>query len=359
MDLIRLKEEGLEYARASWADYVFVSEFVNFPICFIFDFDVVVVQFVDADVFLTNPSTLRELIALNESIVSPMLMSEGLYSNFWCGMTDDYYYQRTQQYKEIYEYESRGHFHVPMVHSAVLINLNDKRSDRLTFNKTTLTEQFSVNANDVERIPVDDIIVFALAANYSAMPMTITNENVYGFVTVPLNADEDLQKDVAQLINVKIMILNEHGVNALHLPRELNAFVEYPSVDKITLDAIFMINLERRPERRKKMEQSFREIGLAVETIAAVDGQTLDDDMLDELGVQFLPGYADPYHNRPMTKGEIGCFLSHFWIWEKMRMENLNEILVLEDDIRFEPYFKERAVALLEDARRIGGWDLM
>lgn len=29
MDLIRLKEEGLEYARASWADYVFVCK----PFC--------------------------------------------------------------------------------------------------------------------------------------------------------------------------------------------------------------------------------------------------------------------------------------------------------------------------------------
>lgn len=274
-------------------------------------------------------------------------------------MTSEYYYQRTQQYKEIYNNEKRGQFHVPMVHSAVLINLNDKLSDRLTFNKTILGERFSLSAKEAERIPVDDIIVFALSANYTELPMTITNKETYGYVTVPLDQDDDLYKDHAQLTNVKIMILNEYDVDALYLPRVLEHFVEYPRADSMTLDAIFMINLERRSERRIKMERSFKEIGLTVESVPAVDGQTLTDESLEELGVRFLPGYADPYHNRPMTKGEIGCFLSHFWIWEKMRMENLNEILVLEDDIRFEPYFKERAIGLLEEARRIGGWDLM
>lgn len=316
-------------------------------------------QFLDADVFLTNPATLRDLIALNEPVVSPMLMSEGLYSNFWCGMTAEYYYQRTKQYKEIYNYESRGQFHVPMVHSAMLINLNDKRCDRLTFNKTILSERFSLSAKQLKRIPIDDIIIFALAANYSQLPLTISNKESYGYVTVPLDQDDDLQKDNAQLTNVKIMILNEYDVDALRLPREMEHFVKYPSADKMTLDAIFMINLERRLERRLKMERGFKEIGLTVESVPAIDGQTLTDEYLEEIGVRFLPGYADPYHNRPMTKGEIGCFLSHFSIWEKMRMEKLNEILVLEDDIRFEPYFKDRAMGLLEDARRIGGWDLM
>lgn len=317
------------------------------------------VQFLDADVFLTNPATLRDLIALNEPIASPMLTSEGLYSNFWCGMTADYYYQRTQQYQQIYNFELRGQFHVPMVHSAVLINLNDKRSDRLTFCKTILSERFSLSAREMERIPVDDIILFALSANYSAVPLTITNSKSYGYVTVPLDQDDELHKDDAQVTNVKIMSLNEHGVDALHLPRELEQFVEYPTADKMSMDAIFMINLERRSERRVKMERSFREIGLEVENVPAVDGQTLTDESLEEIGVKFLPGYADPFSNRPMTKGEIGCFLSHFWIWEKMRMEKLNEILVLEDDIRFEPYFKERAMGLLDEARHIGGWDLM
>lgn len=40
-------------------------------------------------------------------------------------------------------------------------------------------------------------------------------------------------------------------------------------------------------------------------------------------------------------------------------VEKLNEVLVLEDDIRFEPFFKERAANILKNARKVGGWDLM
>lgn len=291
-----------------------------------------------------------------------MVISDGLYSNFWGGMTSEYYYERTDQYKKIYNFDEQGRFIVPMVHSAVLINLNDKRSDMLTFNRTILGEQFSLASNELERIPIDDIIIFALSANYSQLPLQINNEQLYGYVTVPLDASEDFGKEYAQLINIKIMILNdEHsgGGGSVAVEPVFDRFVSQPVADTMTFDRIFMINLLRRPERRMKMEESFKEIGLQVETMAAIDGNELTSDYLDEIGVKFLPGYSDPFQNRPMTKGEIGCFLSHFMIWEKQVLEQLNEVLVLEDDIRFEPYFKERATNLVEEARQIGEWDLM
>lgn len=72
-----------------------------------------------------------------------------------------------------------------------------------------------------------------------------------------------------------------------------------------------------------------------------------------------MPGYVDPYSKRPMTLGEIGCFLSHYYIWQKMVESNEQEVLILEDDIKFEPYFKERAIALMNDAHLVSNWDLM
>lgn len=302
---------------------------------------------------------LSELLELDVPIVAPMLLSDGLYSNFWCGMTPEYYYQRTDEYKFIYNYEHRGQFDVPMVHSAVLINLNDKRSDTLTFNKTILSERFSVNEHDLALIPIDDIIIFALSANHSQIPLKITNDNLYGFVTVPLDSDEELAKDYVQVTNLKIIILNEKESGSIDVEPAFKRYLTYPDADTMTFDKIFMINLERRPDRRHKMEQSFKELGLTVEHVAAIDGQTLSPEYLEKIGVKYLPGYADPFRNRPMTKGEIGCFLSHFWVWEKQVTDNLNEVLVLEDDIRFEPFFKQRALRMLDEARQIGGWDLM
>lgn len=40
-------------------------------------------QFIDADVFLTSSSALDTLIGLKRAVVAPMLASDGLYSNFW------------------------------------------------------------------------------------------------------------------------------------------------------------------------------------------------------------------------------------------------------------------------------------
>ncbi|XP_077529136.1 glycosyltransferase 25 family member-like [Haemaphysalis longicornis] len=71
-----------------------------------------------------------------------------------------------------------------------------------------------------------------------------------------------------------------------------------------------------------------------------------------------LPEYADPYHNRPITAGEIGCFMSHYNIWKDM-IENQHRIaIIFEDDIRFEPYFRTKVAALLTEVRHLD-WDLI
>ena len=42
----------------------------------------------------------------------------------------------------------------------------------------------------------------------------------------------------------------------------------------------------------------------------------MNDSYIEKLGIKMLPGYLDPYKHRVLTKGEIGCFLSHYFIWE-------------------------------------------
>ena len=48
----------------------------------------------------------------------------------------------------------------------------------------------------------------------------------------------------------------------------------------------------------------------------AVDGRTLSKEELRKLNVKKFPKYADPLLNRNLTLGEIGCFLSHYHIWQ-------------------------------------------
>lgn len=87
-----------------------------------------------------------------------MLVSDGLYSNFWCGMTEDYYYKRTDEYQPIYYREETGCFNVPMVHSSVLIDLRKVASNKLTFVPSKIPDYIG---------PQDDIISFAIGANKS------------------------------------------------------------------------------------------------------------------------------------------------------------------------------------------------
>lgn len=81
----------MRYARDLWADYVFQA---------------------DADTLLTEPNVLTLLMAQGMSVVAPMLKSDGLYANFWSGMTEEYYYKRTEEYKPILNREKKGCFQV-------------------------------------------------------------------------------------------------------------------------------------------------------------------------------------------------------------------------------------------------------
>ncbi|XP_064539541.1 glycosyltransferase 25 family member [Drosophila montana] len=330
--VIALKEEALQYARDIWADFIF---------------------FLDADVLLTAPQTLKVLTALQLPIVAPMLQSESLYSNFWCGMTEEYYYQRTDEYKEIYHGDKVGVFAVPMVHTAVLVDMNYAGARYLTFDRQRLVQMQQRSTQQVALYngPVDDIIVFAMSANHSGVPLHICNKLPFGYMMQPLETSDTLQQDLQQLNNLRVNMVYDLGAVPPVQPY-LQRHLQLPEKTKLNLDNIFMINLQRRPERRRKMEQLFVELGLQVEHFAAVDGKQLNAQLVQEMGISFLPGYEDPYHHRPMTMGEIGCFLSHYRIWQQIVQRQLRQVLILEDDIRFEPYFTGSAQRVLQQASK-------
>lgn len=303
----------------------------------------------DADVFLTNPDALQSLISTNVTVVAPMLQSDGLYSNYWCGMTEEFYYARTEEYRQILDREKVGTFSVPMVHSAIMVRMTDAESDYLSYSMEKLTGYSG---------PVDDIIVFAMSANYSGTSLYVSNAVDYGYMLAPLDPDDWLEKDHQQLTNIKVLFTNEFS-RSLPLTAALKEFAVTPSKDRVSLSRIYMINLWRREERREKMLLNFEALGLDVEHFPAADGKLMDEEYLKKMNIQFLPGYSDPYSKRPMTMGEIGCFLSHYFIWERMVEEGLQEVLILEDDIKFEPFFKQRLQVVLEEVRANRDWDLV
>jgi collagen beta-1,O-galactosyltransferase len=107
-----------------------------------------------------------------------MLASLGRYSNFWAGMSDEYYYERTDTYDKILHRKKGfvGCHTVPMVHSSVLVNLRRAESAHLTYMPERVSDYDG---------PFDDIIVFAISAAWNNVELTVCNEHDYGYVMLP------------------------------------------------------------------------------------------------------------------------------------------------------------------------------
>lgn len=53
----------------------------------------------------------------------------------------------------------------------------------------------------------------------------------------------------------------------------LSSHVTQPPKGKLGFDEVFLINLERRPERLSRMEWAFNELGIDYKLLVATDGK--------------------------------------------------------------------------------------
>ena len=326
--IIQLKEAAINKARDIWADWIW---------------------FLDADAFITHDQTIRQMVQKShKTVVAPMLTSVGLYANFWAGMTEHYYYKRTDEYKPILNRKQKGCFVVPMVHSAVFINLKKIESEKLTFRPLN---------NDQTKIPKDDIIAFALSAKFNDIELNVCNDLQYGYIMLPLDDEQSLHQDLINLSNLKTeMYAYGHRLHSSH-----SSLHSSHLKDTLGMDHVYLINLDRRQDRLSNMQAIFEELGIEYERVQAVDGKVdVNDDYIKKLGIEMMPEFSEPYHGRPLTFGEIGCFMSHYNIWRDALNKNYQDIIVFEDDIRFEPFFRQKLSAVKEEIRQLNlEWDLI
>ena len=83
---------------------------------------------------------------------------------------------------------------------------------------------------------------------------------------------------------------------------------------------IFLINLERRPDRLAFMDSQLKDLGLPYTRINAIDG----------LGAAEI-GY--PENHKRLSKGEYACYLSHVKVWDAFLASGAPRCLLLEDDL--------------------------
>jgi glycosyl transferase family 25 len=95
------------------------------------------------------------------------------------------------------------------------------------------------------------------------------------------------------------------------------------------LPPVFIINLERSPDRRQHMTEKATALGLPVTFFPAVDGRTLSAEELK----RYEPARTRRLYGREMKPGELGCHFSHERLWQKLVEESIPWALILEDDV--------------------------
>ncbi|NNM43789.1 MAG: glycosyltransferase family 25 protein [Chlamydiae bacterium] len=92
------------------------------------------------------------------------------------------------------------------------------------------------------------------------------------------------------------------------------------------VDCIYVINLDERPEKWKRMNALFTERGLKANRVSAINGWNLSTAVQKELTGHY------PMHLLP---GEIGCLLSHLSVIKNALDNDFDLIWIMEDDVDF------------------------
>jgi glycosyl transferase, family 25 len=101
------------------------------------------------------------------------------------------------------------------------------------------------------------------------------------------------------------------------------------------------INLDRRPERWQRMQRAFAAQGIeSVQRFSAVDGKDV-----------VLPS------NWIHTPGAYGCLDSHVRVVREARDAGVSSVLIFEDDAVFDPQFKEKFAAFVQELP--SDWDML
>lgn len=104
-----------------------------------------------------------------------------------------------------------------------------------------------------------------------------------------------------------------------------------------------VISLPFRIDRRQRFLSDNRVI--KPNYSIAVDGKNISNEYINEQGLFFSKDWRDPMLNRRMTKGEVGCMLSHLKLWEECA-KGEDIYLIFEDDfvIDKEQYNEQRII---------------
>ena len=91
-----------------------------------------------------------------------------------------------------------------------------------------------------------------------------------------------------------------------------------------------VISLNDREDRRVHFQETNGWVE-NLEYFQAVNGWDVDHDQMRTNGFSIDHTWRDPFKFRRLTKGELGCYLSHYSVWQTI-IEMNEPVLILEDD---------------------------
>lgn len=152
------------------------------------------------------------------------------------------------------------------------------------------------------------------------------------------------------------------------------------------IDFIYMINLDKRPEKYALSQQYLKKYKINPFRFSAIDGQGLPIETINDVGVKYEPHmtpvlsatfvekkgaiirslelmkeYCKAYFCPEMNLGAIGCALSHISVLQDAYDSNYETIWVMEDDIEVldNPHRLSNLIDELDNLVGADHWDVL
>ena len=116
---------------------------------------------------------------------------------------------------------------------------------------------------------------------------------------------------------------------------------------------VFVINMETCKERFDATYERLMQSQVVATRFNATVGKALTS---EELSHWYDAAANQRYYHRDLTLGEVGCYISHMRVWQKVVDESIPYAIVLEDDLHIEPSF----AAILNQIEQLStDWDMI
>lgn len=90
------------------------------------------------------------------------------------------------------------------------------------------------------------------------------------------------------------------------------------------IDNVFVINLKHRQDRWNKIQDDFKNTQLRLKKWDGIYGKNLTEEQIKDLTNSYCYNFC--------STGMMGCWLSHYSLWQYIVKNKLNNTLILEDD---------------------------